>query len=119
LVKVHVGNHPLFSRRGDDLHITVPISYTEATLGTTLEVPTLNGKVSIKVPAGTPSGKTFRVKGRGVSGGRRPTGDLYAKVEVVVPAKISSQEKRLLEELAAIDDDDLRGYLRTRQETAP
>ena len=117
LVKVHVTSHPLFKRKGDDLHITIPISYTEATLGTTLEVPTLNGKVSIKVPAGTPSGKTFRVKGRGVSAGRRQVGDLYAKVEVVVPAKISREEKRLLEELAAIDDDDLRGHLRPRQET--
>jgi molecular chaperone DnaJ len=113
LVKVHVGSHELFRRRGDDLHLTVPVSYTEATLGTSIEVPTLDGKVTIKVPAGTPTGKTLRVKGRGIKAGKRSAGDLYVKIEVVVPAKISKEERRLLEELGALDRDDLRAHLRT------
>ncbi len=113
IVRVHVGSHELFQRRGDDLHLTVPVSYTEAALGTTIDVPTLEGKVTIKVPAGTASGKTLRVKGRGIKAGKRPAGDLYVKVEVVVPAKISKEEKRLLEELGALDREDLRAHLRT------
>ena len=112
IVKVHVGSHQLFKRRGDDLHLTVPVSYTEAALGTSIEVPTLDGKVTIKVPAGTASGRTLRVKGRGINAGKGPTGDLYVKIEVVVPAKISKEEKRLLEELGALDRDDLRAHLR-------
>ena len=113
LVKVRVGSHELFQRRGDDLHLTVPVSYTEAALGTSIEVPTLDGKVAIKVPPGTASGKTLRVKGRGIKAGKKPAGDLYVKIEVVVPAKISQEEKRLLEELGALDRDDLRAHLRT------
>lgn len=111
IVKVHVGSHELFSRRGDDLHLTIPVSYTEAALGTTVEVPTLDGRVKIKVPAGTPSGKVLRVKGRGIKAGKKPAGDLFVKIEVVIPAKVSKEEKRLLEELATLDRDDLRAHL--------
>jgi molecular chaperone DnaJ len=97
-VKVAVEAHALFGRKGDDLTLDLPISYTEATLGANVEVPTLNGPVTLKVPAGTPSGKTFRVKGRGAprKGGR---GDLLAKVQVDVPEKLSRQEKELLRQL--------------------
>ena len=115
LVKVHVSSHRLFTRKGDDLHLTVPISFTEAALGTKVEVPTLEGKVTIRVPAGTSNGKVFRVRGKGVSSGKRGAGDLYARVEVVVPAKLSGEEKKLLEQLAAIDDDDLRAHLRSQE----
>ena len=112
LVRVHVSPHRLFTRRGDDLTITVPVSFTEAALGTTLEVPTLEGAVNIKIPPGTPSGKTFRVKGKGVKGERRPAGDLYAKVEVLVPRKVSKEEKKLLEQLAAHETQDPRAHLK-------
>lgn len=97
-VKVAVASHPVFGRKGDDLTLDLPISYTEATLGANVEVPTLNGPVTLKVPAGTPSGKTFRVKGRGAprKGGR---GDLLAKVQVDVPEKVSREEKELLRQL--------------------
>ena len=115
LVKVHVSGHRLFTRKGDDLHLTVPISFTEAALGTKVEVPTLEGKVTIKVPPGTSNGKTFRVRGKGVISGKRGAGDLYARVEVVVPAKLSGEERKLLEQLAAIDDDDLRAHLRSQE----
>jgi molecular chaperone DnaJ len=97
-VKVGVTPHSVFGRRGDDLTVELPITYPEATLGANVEVPTMNGPVTLKVPAGTPSGKTFRVKGRGApkKGGR---GDLLAKVKVDVPDKVSKEEKELLRQL--------------------
>lgn len=97
-VRVHVPRHPVFGRRGDDLTVELPITYPEATLGATVEVPTLNGPVKLRIPAGTPSGKTFRVRGRGAprKGGH---GDLLAKVQVEVPEKLSRQEKDLLKQL--------------------
>ncbi|MGQ0847634.1 MAG: molecular chaperone DnaJ [Actinomycetota bacterium] len=119
LVTVHVTPHSLFTRKGDDLTITAPISFTEAALGTTIEVPTLDGKVSIKVPAGTPSGKTFRVKGRGVKPERKGAGDLFVRVEVVVPRKISKAERKLLEELATHETADLRAHLTATSQVSP
>src|SRR4029077_11832136 len=85
-------------RRGDDLTIELPVSYPEAALGGHVQVPTLNGAVTLKVPAGTPTGKTFRIKGKGApkKGGH---GDLLATVRVDVPGKLSREEKRLLKEL--------------------
>ncbi len=100
-VKVAVEPHAVFGRRGDDLTIDLPVTYPDAALGAEVEVPTLNGPVTLKVPAGTPSGKTFRVKGRGVpkKGGR---GDLLAKVRVDVPTKVSKEEKELLRKLREV-----------------
>ena len=97
-VKLAVKPHTVFGRRGDDLTVELPITYPEAALGANVEVPTMNGPVTLKVPAGTPSGKTFRVKGRGAprKGGR---GDLLAKVMVDVPSKVSGEEKELLRKL--------------------
>ena len=115
LLKVHVTPHPVFERRGQDLHVTVPISFTEATLGTTVEVPTLEGSVSIKIPAGTPNAKVFRVKGRGVKPEKGPAGDLYARAEVVVPRKVSREEKKLLEQLAEMETDDPRAHFKVPQ----
>jgi len=98
-VKVAVEPHPTFGRRGDDLTVEVPITYPEAALGANVQVPTMNGPVTLKVPAGTPSGKTFRVRGRGAprKGGR---GDLLATVRVDVPKKLSREEKDLMRKLA-------------------
>ena len=77
-VRVHVRPHPLFGRRGDDLTLELPVTFPEAALGANVEVPTLNGPVTLKVPAGTASGKTFRVRGKGVAEEegrpRRPAG---------------------------------------------
>lgn len=111
LVKVHVSPHPVFGRRADNLSVTVPISFSEATLGTKLSVPTMDGSVKVKIPSGTPSGKVFRVKGRGFPSGRGKGGDLLAKVEIQVPAKLSKDEKRLLEQLATYDTDEMRAHL--------
>lgn len=111
LVKVHVSPHPIFGRSGDNLTVTVPISYAEATLGTRLTVPTMNGPVKMKVPAGTPSGKVFRIKGRGFPSSRGRGGDLLARVEIQVPNKLSKDEKQLLEQLASYDTDEMRSHL--------
>jgi molecular chaperone DnaJ len=89
-VKVHVTPHALFGRserNSDDLTLTVPVSYPELVLGSTVRVPTLDSTVSLKIPAGTKSGRTFRVAGRGVARKGR-TGDLLVTVEVAVPAKL-------------------------------
>ena len=97
-VVVHVAEHPVFGRKGDNLTIELPISYPEAALGANVQVPTLNGPVTLKVPAGTPSGKTFRVRGKGAPK-RGGQGDLLVTVNVDVPGKLSREEKELLRQL--------------------
>ena len=111
LVKVHVSKHGVFSRKGNDLLVTIPVTFAEASLGTKLDVPTMNGAVKLKIPAGTPSGKTFRVRGKGVVPSRGKAGDLLARVEVVIPKRMSKDEKRLVEQLATYDDDSIRSHL--------
>jgi molecular chaperone DnaJ len=97
-VKVHVARDDIFGRKGDDLTVELPVTYPEAALGANVQVPTLNGPVTLKVPAGTPSGKTFRVKGKGAprKGGH---GDLLVTVHVDVPGRLSKEQKQLLEQL--------------------
>jgi molecular chaperone DnaJ len=99
-VTVRVGGHKLFGRKGKDLTLTVPITYPEAALGATVTVPTLEAPVTLRIPAGTPTGKTFRVRGRGapISGG---FGDLLVTVEVAVPSKLTDEERAAVEQLAA------------------
>lgn len=98
LVKTHVAPHPIFKRRGDDLTVKLPVTFTEATLGAQIDVPTLDGAVRLKVPAGTRSGKTFRVRGRGVVRPRGRRGDLLATIEVVVPTKLSRDARKALQD---------------------
>ena len=102
-----MSGHDLFGRSGNDLTLTVPISFAEAALGTTLTVPTLDSQVSLKVPAGTASGRTFRVRGRGVPG-KGTTGDLLVTVEVAVPARLTPGAREAIEKLAAELPDDPR-----------
>src|SRR5580693_4234444 len=108
-VVVHVGAHPNFGRSGRNLTITVPVTFPEAALGTTVTVPTLDGKVTLKVPAGTQSGRVLRVRGRGVPGtsgrnGSKP-GDLMVKLEVIVPTALTDEQRAAVESLAAVTDD--------------
>lgn len=99
-VIIDVAAHELFGRKGNHLTVEVPISFPEAALGAKVGVPTMEGStVTLKVPSGTPSGKTFRVKGRGVTSGSA-TGDLLVTVVVEVPTKISDQERQAIEALA-------------------
>jgi molecular chaperone DnaJ len=109
-VVVHVGTHPLFGRKGRDLTLTVPVTFPEATLGADITVPTLDDPVTLRVPPGTRSGRTFRVKGRGAQGAKS-SGDLLVTVEVAVPARLSDAERRAVEELAAASDGSPRDHL--------
>ncbi|GAB4253739.1 MAG: molecular chaperone DnaJ [Candidatus Methylacidiphilales bacterium] len=104
-VVIHVKEHPLFVRDGNDLHCDVPISFVKACLGGELHVPTIEGLAVIKIPPGTPSGKTFRLRGKGVPDLRHHSnGDLHVRVYVEVPAKLTSEQRRKLEEFAAVCD---------------
>jgi molecular chaperone DnaJ len=97
-VTVRVESHRFFGRRGPDLTLILPITFPEAALGANVQVPTLNGAVTLKVPAGTAVGRTFRVRGKGApkrAGGR---GDLLVTVQVQVPSKLSKQERQLLKQ---------------------
>jgi molecular chaperone DnaJ len=109
-VKVRVERHSVFGRKGDNLTVDLPVSYPEAALGANVEVPTLNGPVTLKVPAGTPNGKTFRVRGKGApkKGGH---GDLMVTVNVDVPDKLSREEKQLLKQLQDAQKDSPRKRL--------
>jgi molecular chaperone DnaJ len=98
-VEIHIKPHQVFQREGDDLHCTMPISFTKAALGGEIEVPTLSGKVSFTVPEGTQTGKTFRLKGKGIKGVRSGyTGDLFCHVVVETPVKLTDKQKDLLRE---------------------
>jgi molecular chaperone DnaJ len=113
LVVVRVSNHPLFGRSGDNLTLKVPISFDEAALGADIKVPTLLGStVTVKVPAGTPNGRTFRVRGRGAVRKDGTNGDLLVTVEVQVPAVLSAEARAAVEAYrAASVDADLRSRL--------
>jgi len=96
---LEVKEHPFFERRGADLYCTVPISFAQAALGTTLKIPTLNGEQEVRIPEGTQSGQIFRQKGKGLPNPHGGRGDLYVNVRVVVPSKVSRDQRRLLEQL--------------------
>ena len=100
-VRVSVTPHPLFGRKGDNLTVTVPVGFPELALGGTVSVPTVDGHVTLRISPGTPSGKTFRVKGKGVPS-KKGTGDLLATVEVRVPTTLSDEERQALEAYAAV-----------------
>ena len=108
-VVVDVAPHEMFGRSGRNLTLTVPITFPEAALGTNVKVPTLdNSTVTLKVPAGTKSGKTFRVKGRGIETAKSQ-GDLLVTVEVHVPQKLTKREREAIEALAEVTDWSVRG----------
>ena len=100
-VLVSVKPHPLFHREGSTLILDYPLQITQAALGTEVDVPTMNGRVSMKIPAGTQSGTIFRVRGKGLTDlhhGR--TGDLLVRVQVETPTNLTSQQRKLFEEMA-------------------
>ena len=105
-VRVNVADHPLFARSGADLTIDVPITFAEAALGANVKVPTLDGEpVTIRIPAGTATGKTFRLRGKGGSG------DLLATVVVTVPDELSDEQRQAIEALAEATPDSPRAHL--------
>ena len=111
-LSVTVAPHPFFERKGDDVHLSLPITAPEAALGTSIEVPTLRGKVSMKVPPATSSGRTFRLPGYGMprlKGGG--AGDQFVAVKIVMPSELTSEERELYEKLKALRSDNPRAYL--------
>ena len=106
-MRVRVDPHRLFGTDGDNLTLTVPVTFAEASLGTDLRVPTLDGAaVTIRIPPGTQSGRVFRVRGRA-----GPAADLLVTVEVVVPTELSDDQRAAIEALAAASPDDPRAHL--------
>ena len=118
VVTIKVKPHAVFTRDGDNIRVSVPVTYAEATLGATIEVPVLGGDpVKLKVAAGTPNGRTLRVKGKGVQFGSRQ-GDLLATVEVMVPGHLPAKAKKLLEQFdAELPDENPRQDLISRAGT--
>ena len=106
-VVVHIKEHEIFQREGDDLYCEVPIPFSVAALAGEIDVPTLEGKAHLKVPAGTQSGQMFKLRGKGivnVSG--RGHGDLFARLIVEVPSRLNAEQRRKLEEFAALCGDE-------------
>lgn len=95
-IQVRVKKHAIFERNGNDLHCEVPVDFVDAALGGELEVPTLDGKVNLKVPAETQTGRLFRLRGKGVTGVRGGTGDLLCRVTVETPISLTKEQKELL-----------------------
>ena len=99
-IEIRIKDHDIFERDGDDLHCTVPVSFTTVALGGSIEVPTLAGQAEIELPEGTQHGKTFRLRGKGIKGLRSSyPGDLYAHVSVETPVKLTEHQRKLLKEL--------------------
>ncbi|GIG30789.1 DnaJ C-terminal domain-containing protein [Cellulomonas marina] len=118
VITVKVGAHPVFALDGTNVRVTVPVSFDEAALGAQVEVPTLDGgTVRVKVPEGTPSGRTLRVKGRGITTAQG-TGDLLVQVQVVVPQRLSGAARDAVEAFAeATAGEDPRADLRAQART--
>jgi len=105
-IVIHVKEHEVFERQGDDLFCEIPIKFTLAALGGTIEVPTLSGKASLKIPAGTQSGTTFRLKARGLPGLRSgQPGDQLVRVHVEVPTHLTADQRKKLEDYALASGD--------------
>jgi molecular chaperone DnaJ len=112
-VVVHVRPHKVFGRSGDNLTVTVPVTFPEATLGAEIKAPVLGGQpVTLRIPAGTPNGRTFRVRGRGATRRDGSKGDLLVTVEVHVPSRIDDSTREALEKIRASNSgDELRSEL--------
>jgi len=105
---VHVLDHDIFERDEQHLYMRLPLSFVKAALGSNVSIPTINGNVSMKIPAGTQSGKVFRLKGRGMPDLRTGiTGDLFARVMLEVPKKLSKEQRKILEEYAKISNEEV------------
>jgi molecular chaperone DnaJ len=115
-VVVHVAPHALYGRSGNDLTLRVPVTFAEATLGAKVNIPTLDGQVTVRIPPGTPSGKVMRVRGKGIStssGGGNGTGagDLLVTVDVQVPTELTAEQRVAVEELTKSFDEQPRAGL--------
>ncbi|MBC7247674.1 MAG: molecular chaperone DnaJ [Actinobacteria bacterium] len=111
-VKVHVKPHKYFKRKDGDILLDLPLTFPEAALGTTVEVPTLDGKVKLKIPAGTSDGRRFRLRGKGAPRPRgRGKGDMIVTARVQVPRKLGAKEKELIRKLQEMERENPRAFL--------
>jgi len=113
-VKVNVRPHKYFKRKGGNILLDLPLTFPEAAMGTTVEVPTVNGRVKLKIPAGTSDGRKFRLRGKGAPKARgKGRGDMIVTARVVVPKKLSKKEKELIKQLKGLEKEDPRASLKT------
>jgi molecular chaperone DnaJ len=118
-VVLHVKEHEIFQREGDDLICDVPVSFVQAALGADIEVPTLSGNAQIKIPPGTQHGTTFRLRGKGIRNLQGySTGDLLVRVGIEVPTRLNSAQKAKLQEFAALCDENVNPIARSFFEKA-
>jgi molecular chaperone DnaJ len=112
-VIVRTGAHPVFTRAGDDIQITVPVTVPEASLGAKVEVPTIDGRAQLKIPPATQSGQKLRMRERGVESAQHPgqRGDQIVTIEVVVPQLADERSREIMRELAKLNDQDPRTAL--------
>jgi molecular chaperone DnaJ len=110
---VRTGTHPVFTRVGDDIHLTVPVTVPEASLGAKVDVPTIDGRAQLKIPPGTQSGQKLRMRERGVENAQRPEqrGDQIVTVEVTVPTLSDERSREIMRELAKLNNQDPRAAL--------
>ena len=110
---IRTGDHPIFKREGDDIHITVPVTVTEAALGAKVEVPTIDGRTLLKITPGTQGGQKLRLRDKGVPSATRDgaRGDEIVEVKVVVPTPRDEETKELLREVAKLNPEDPRADL--------
>ncbi len=108
MLTIHVTPHPHFRRDGDDLHLDLPVTVAEAYHGAKVKVPTVEGSVALKVPAGTQSGSVVRLRGKGVERKGRPTGDLFVHFLIRIPTGGGAEVKELVDKLAKFQEDDPR-----------
>jgi curved DNA-binding protein len=109
LLKIHIADHPVFDVDGHDLRTELAVTPWEAALGAKVQVPTVDGEVSVSVPAGTPSGRKLRLRGKGLPTGDGEHGDLYAQLSIEVPDELTDEERELFERLSEVSDFDPRG----------
>jgi molecular chaperone DnaJ len=107
---IKAGTHPVFTRSGDDIYVTVPVSISEAALGAKIEVPTIDGRTQLKIPPGTQTGQKLRLREKGVPSAAREgaRGDQIVEVKVVVPKVQDERSKEILRELAKLNPEDPR-----------
>ena len=109
LAQVRVHKHRLFRRQGRDILLDADVSIPEAALGTEFEVPTLDGKVMLRIPPGTDSGSKLRLRGKGIpASGGAPAGDLYVKIRIRVPKHLDEEARRQVKDLESLGPDGLR-----------
>ena len=110
---IRAGDHPIFHREGDDIHLTVPVSITEAALGAKVEVPTIDGRAMLKIPPGTQSGQKLRLREKGVPSATKEgaRGDEIVEIKTAVPMPHDERSKEILRELAKLNPEDPRAEL--------